>query len=365
MITVGSTALRLQGLTDRIGDKDVWFPERLQGEVDTTGIDASFVPTNIFRELLIHCVEIDGQVVADPNALLTIKCSHLGWDINWDKHARDAVMLMNKGYRIIPVLYHMLVAFWNEAHRDKSYLSLYQTKEQFFTDNVTYVYDHDFLHELAALPNKPMYSKCLVDGQEVAIDKNKFDQMLFSDQFQMFLEEISVIAAERWLIPTKIHGKIDIGKAYRMAVKKTICSLTKNWATDFLIFNLDKYWGHNYHLIRQILTHIPEGKLFMTEFVTYEDFRDHVASLLGRADESCGNTFNWEITRSGIKEVGLELIEKDGGGEGGAEDCYSVVKLNGVFYCIYYNYYSHHGFDFDYASIQVVRPVEKVITVYE
>ncbi len=61
----------------------------------------------------------------------------------------------------------------------------------------------------------------------------------------------------------------------------------------------------------------------------------------------------------------VQFIEQDGGGEGGAEGCISVIKVEGVFYQVFYTYYSHQGFSFDGASLRVVHPVEKTITVYE
>lgn len=61
----------------------------------------------------------------------------------------------------------------------------------------------------------------------------------------------------------------------------------------------------------------------------------------------------------------VEFIEQEGGGEGGSENCYSVIRVDGTFYKVLYNYYSHYGFNTDYAEVRVVQPKEKLITVYE
>lgn len=58
-------------------------------------------------------------------------------------------------------------------------------------------------------------------------------------------------------------------------------------------------------------------------------------------------------------------IEQDGGGEGGGEDCYAVIKVDGVFYKITYSYASYEGFNYDYANVSEVNPVQRLVTFYE
>jgi hypothetical protein len=82
--------------------------------------------------------------------------------------------------------------------------------------------------------------------------------------------------------------------------------------------------------------------------------------------EERGGDYFEDFLLDGCGEIkGFEFIEQDGGGEGGAEDCYSIVKVDGVFYKVTYAYYSHHGFETDYAGVFKVTPREKTITVYE
>ena len=61
----------------------------------------------------------------------------------------------------------------------------------------------------------------------------------------------------------------------------------------------------------------------------------------------------------------FEHIQHEGGGEGGAQDCESVIKVDGEFYMITYSYFSYDGFDWRYAEAFKVSPKEKVVTVYE
>lgn len=62
-------------------------------------------------------------------------------------------------------------------------------------------------------------------------------------------------------------------------------------------------------------------------------------------------------------------IEQDGGGEGGTEWCHTIVEEKSgdttKFYKVTYNYYSHNGFEFDYADMSEVTPKTKTVTVYE
>lgn len=60
-----------------------------------------------------------------------------------------------------------------------------------------------------------------------------------------------------------------------------------------------------------------------------------------------------------------EVIETSGGGEGGAEDCETVLKIGNRYFSITYSYYSHHGFEFDYGSIYEVKPVEVTVTQFQ
>lgn len=61
----------------------------------------------------------------------------------------------------------------------------------------------------------------------------------------------------------------------------------------------------------------------------------------------------------------VEHIEQEGGGEGGSEYCYAVIKVGEKFYKIEYSYYSHDGYDTRDAELLEVFPKQQTITVYE
>lgn len=126
--------------------------------------------------------------------------------------------------------------YWKKT---KGYKTRLKNKEDFFNDAVVKTYDHDWLHEVVAHPDVPMYAKCVDDAQEVMISKEKFMKLDKNQQLRMLLEEIMVISLERWAISSNfnIHPFI----AYKWSLQKTVTNLTKNWACQFIIDNIEFY----------------------------------------------------------------------------------------------------------------------------
>ncbi|UZV41312.1 hypothetical protein vBVpaMR16F_246 [Vibrio phage vB_VpaM_R16F] len=258
-IVVGSSALNQERFNIKFRkskDVDIWTTEKeCYNLFKSKGkpFDVKVLPREIY-----NLVETDG-IYATPNSIYTIKCSHLGWNNPvWNKHKSDIINLKNQGCVLIPELYSKLTEFWKTELGDKSFLSLRQDKKNFFNDNVTYVYDHDWLHEQVAYPNKPIYTKCLMENEDVLIDKSKFDKLTFSEQVRMFREEITVIAIERWLVNPKTKGKYSWVQAYNLSLKKTITQLTKSWATDFIVQNLEEFIKPDYSYFKHTLNLIKE-----------------------------------------------------------------------------------------------------------
>ena len=234
-VLVGSNAARLWIPEFRIGkDIDWWSTEVVDGE----NFDTCVIPQNILK-LMEEGSLIGG--VATLNDLLTIKLSHLPYDILWKKHLNDYLVFKKHGAQINQALYVALQQHWENVHGNKSFLSLYRTKDNFFDDYVEKEQEHDYLHELVAYPDKPVYSRCLQEGQEVMIDWDKFLAMPFEQQVKMFREEINVIATERWLLPTKDSGKITFREAYSKSLHKTVTALTKGKASRFLCENIEEF----------------------------------------------------------------------------------------------------------------------------
>ena len=232
-ILVGSKAAKIHIPTFREGnDVDYWSLEKLWN-CDSSIIPKEIVPLFEHDSLVNRCATL--------NDLLTIKLSHLPYDIQWKKHLNDYLMFKKHGAQINQALYVALQQHWENVHGNKSFLSLYRTKDNFFDDYVEKEQEHDYLHELVAYPDKPVYSRCLQEGQEVMIDWDKFLAMPFEQQVKMFREEINVIATERWLLPTKKSGKITFREAYSKSLHKTVTALTKGKASRFLCENIEEF----------------------------------------------------------------------------------------------------------------------------
>lgn len=230
-VVVGSTALAKHKPYRTPLDLDIWTDEPCKKE---QGMDIKTIPTHILALL----TPTNG--VASLNDLYTIKCSHLGWNSpNWTKHKLDILYMKSVGAQLKPKLYKSLVEFWKTELGNKPYLSLDKSKEDFFTDNVTYQVDHDWLHEQVAYPNKPVYTLCLKEGKDVLIDHDKFIKLPKEQQLLMFREEITVIAIERWLLNPK--SDLSWVQAYHRSLHKTVTTLTKGWATEFIIMNMEYF----------------------------------------------------------------------------------------------------------------------------
>lgn len=253
MLIIGSCAAYYHGLTDSFPkDIDTFYKES-NFKSNIKGEDGHIIPDKIYD--LLESNSTEGFI--SPNDLYTLKCSHLQWDIKWDKTKRDILFYKAQGCRLNENLYNMLVSHWKDVHGDKSFLSLSKDRNEFFQDNVKYIYDHDYLHEVCAEGlglTEPTYKKCLKDGEDVLIDNSKFDKLSFEDQVSMFRQEIAVIAFERWIV----FGKIGWFKAHMISVKKTITNLTKNSSSDFLVKNLEMFVKPDYTYYSNLLKLLEE-----------------------------------------------------------------------------------------------------------
>jgi hypothetical protein len=350
MIVIGTTALAEHGMWIRQPeDVDVAATYKVPGK------DTIVLP----QKILALIPEINGY--ATPDAVYTIKCSHLGWDIKWKKHKKDVLTLKHKGCKIIPKLYEALVAHWKEVNGNKDFLDMYKTKEEFFDDAVPKVIEHDMLHKISTSPYKPIYMDLHENGQEVAIDKNKFDVLPLWKQIRMFQEEIAVIAVERWLINPMCKNKYHWIQAWDKALHKTMVALTKDWMTDFMIEHLSELSVPQYKLFKQFYI---RGILIMNSKINADKIIDEILEASGD---------NWKEENSYKEDYFVEELESFGefesienlGGEGEESYAHFIFKWKGVYYKYIYSYSSYDGFDFNYAEMYIVTPKKKMVMVYE
>jgi len=195
-----------------------------------------------FWHPLFEGTQLDRNDVANIDELYTIKVSHAYWELkngSWDKHMVDLMFLKNHGAVLDMELHKLLYRVWEKTHGKKK-MNLAQAAGDFFDDAVVRIYDHDSIHDSVAFNDRPLYERILKNGETVDIDPDKlWNGMTFEDQVLLFREEIAATALERWMIPT--NYKFSPGLAYKLALKKTITSLTKGKSARFIVTNFEHF----------------------------------------------------------------------------------------------------------------------------
>lgn len=152
---------------------------------------------------------------ASPSDLLSLKVSHIFWDINWDKHMFDIQFLLDNGVIWDLELVAELRKFWS-AHLPKIRRSdLTANRDQFFTNNVNEdTNEHDLYH--LKLREVPTYTKILKNDGTVDICEKLFEQLSHEDKLNIAREEAYVMAYERY------HKTLKYTEAYRKQLKDCI-----------------------------------------------------------------------------------------------------------------------------------------------
>lgn len=180
----------------------------------------------------------ESAFVVNGVGLSLIKRSHLHRNIGFEKH----ITMYHKHLKKFEVM-------WNDS--DREFLeerfratevrfpqlgpNLNQLKDDFFNDAVKKKYDHDYLHELVAYGHQPMYVPMLRGDGTAFCLKSVWDS--FSDEQKMLcvVEETTVIAIERYMIPKEWDFNPRI--AYNRALAKVCTTLCKGWFRDYAIDN--------------------------------------------------------------------------------------------------------------------------------
>lgn len=122
---------------------------------------------------------------------------------------------------------------WYKAREKATYWyqhpNLNVDKSAFFMDQ--YQYDHDSLHEAVAIGTRPAYKTFAEPGNEVKSSKKLWDMTHYSVQVCAGVEEASVLALERSLVPHP--GKKTEDEAFEFALMKVCTSITSGWFREF------------------------------------------------------------------------------------------------------------------------------------
>lgn len=187
-----------------------------------------------------HTIEIAGQLVhiVNPIGLTIIKRSHLWRDLSFQKHITHYHKHLAKyraGFKksdeiILKHRTKLTIQAYPQGHP-----SLKKSVEDFFDDYVEKKYNHDYLHELVAYHDKPLYTQLQRDSSSAWCDKDLWDKLSTDDKIKCVAEEAQVIAIERFLVPS--NWNYAPRHAYLKALDKVCTTLCSGWFRDFAIDN--------------------------------------------------------------------------------------------------------------------------------
>jgi hypothetical protein len=170
--------------------------------------------------------------VSNIDLAYTLKMSHrfLRNSPHFEKTWKDIQALRKLGAKIPDCL-----NLWYYRRMKETYYynhpSLNKSKEEFFdTKGVTYVHDHDSIHEAVAIEDKPAYQSFLVG--EVKTCQNLFEQQSFDTKLNAVLEEAMVLSIERSLIHVDNPYELE-HEVWRYSLMKVCTSITSGWFREF------------------------------------------------------------------------------------------------------------------------------------
>lgn len=182
-----------------------WFHDFNRKPKDFDVIRTDALSESIIRSTFPKSIEVlDNPVLAKrqkigylrPDDLLTLKVSHIFWDVNFDKHMWDIQFLLNKGCIIKMNLFYELYEFWNEYHGKNLRSDLDMDSEDFFDNAIKNKIPHDTVHTF--LNPNPTYQKILQDGKDVLPSEEKFYKLKEEEKYNLVVEEVQVMSWERW-----------------------------------------------------------------------------------------------------------------------------------------------------------------------
>lgn len=122
----------------------------------------------------------------------------------------------------------------------KPHPKLNTTKGEFFEESDFKIFDHDDIHKAIALGDTPAYT-LMIDG-EVWVSRRKWRRMTEEQRFNCVLEEASVLALERVIIPSLYLDDVCFRGAkwaFEHALFKICTTITSGWFRDYCI---ERYW---------------------------------------------------------------------------------------------------------------------------
>ena len=180
--------------------------------------------------------DVDG--VCKPYGLAIIYRSHLHRDHRFESH-------ITKYHKfILPLLGDKELHLEDKLLKERIKLTkleypqgnpnLKQSNMDFFDDSVVKVFDHDYIHELFAYEERPMFERLKHEGKEGSAwcAKDLWLNLSTTQKLQCVAEEVQVIATERFLLGDKPK---PVKLAYFLALNKVCTTLCSGWFRDYAI----------------------------------------------------------------------------------------------------------------------------------
>lgn len=154
--------------------------------------------------------------VATLDVLYTIKMSH-----RYLKNSTHFLKTMADIKRMRALNAKIWDEDWYKRRKKETYSyahpNLNVKKDAFFKgDGVKYIYDHDDIHRVMAIEDRPAYTYYAKEGEEVKSDRDKFFSLPEKTRLFGVLEEAYVLALERSQIPHGHRPGIDLPKIFYM-----------------------------------------------------------------------------------------------------------------------------------------------------
>lgn len=187
--------------------------------------------------------ELYNTDIAPPDLLYTLKVSHAFFSNIWFKKTMFDIRWYQQNGHINTFgglneeLFKLLYKDWEKMYGSKK-ANLNMKNEDFFTEHVNRIYEHDFIHDCVKFYDTPMYDKIKINKKLAKVEKNLFDKLSFDDKIKTCLEETYVIALERFLIPKQfgLHYKVAVHGALKLLITK----MTKGWFPKFMVTNISE-----------------------------------------------------------------------------------------------------------------------------
>ena len=176
--------------------------------------------------------------VLSMKGLSLVKRSHLHRDLSFQKHITHYWKYLEYQRK-----------FWTEddsaflAERTKMTTerfpqlqpNLNQSVDAFFDDAVNKKYKHDYLHELYAYEDSPMYTKLQTNSSSAWCSKDLWGGLTQKQKLRCVSEETYVIATERFLVLNEWQYPSKL--AYMKALQKVCTTLCSGYFRDFALDN--------------------------------------------------------------------------------------------------------------------------------